>query len=147
MKFRPRYDLKTLERVRKSTTTVNNEPSMTKPSFEMDTDINILVRRFNLDGATPIEGAFDPRFYGDITNAPDLRTVLDNVRIAEERFQALPAALREQFRNSSAELWAFLNNPANNAKAVQLGLLKELIPPSDPEPGKKPPASGSEGVS
>lgn len=114
---------------------VNNEPSLTQQHFAENADINVLVKRLGLEDAPlPVE-ALDPRYYGDFTEVPDLRTALDLVRDAENRFMELPARLRAKFDNSSAKLWSWIHDPDNGPEAVRLGLLAE--PKREPETAPK----------
>jgi hypothetical protein len=112
---------------------INTGPdTIVQKQFAKDADINELVRRFGLLGKLP-EPVTDPRFYGDVEDIPDLRTALDRIRDAQQRFAALPSRVRARFRNQPAELFAFLEDERNRPEAVQLGLLtarKEPAPPS-----------------
>lgn len=109
--------------------TVNDDEDLTQQSFKDDADINILARRFGLDKQPlPVE-AVDPRYYGDLTDVPDLRTVLDIANDAKNKFMELPANLRARFYNQPALLWDFVNDPDNADECVRLGL---LVRPPDP---------------
>jgi phage internal scaffolding protein len=108
------------------------EPSLTVQSPAEDCDLNVLVKRFGIDVPLPPPAVFDPAYYGDVTDTPDLRTALDNIRLAQERFLALPARLRERFANSPAQLWDFVNDPENADEAVRLGLLTRPEPQGAP---------------
>lgn len=104
--------------------------SLTQQQFTKEADINELVRRFGIDDQIVPPGALDPRYFGDVSDVPDLRTALDRVRNAEAAFMALPAELRLRFNNSAADLWDFVNNPKNDDEAVRLGLLKRAESPA-----------------
>lgn len=135
IKWRHQYDRETDELIGNACATVNNEPTLTQQHFADNADINILVKRLGLEDAPlPVE-AFDPRYYGDFSNVPDLRTALDLVRDAENRFMELPARLRSKFDNSSAKLWSWIQDPDNGPEAVRLGLLQE--PKKEPETAPK----------
>lgn len=121
--------------------------SLVQRQFRKDSDINELVRRFGLIGRMP-DPVVDPAYYGDVADIPDLKTALDRVRDASERFLALPAKVRSRFHNDPAELFAFLNDNENRAEAVKLGLVVEpaaeppapVVPPiSSPGGGELPP--------
>lgn len=128
-KWRSAYD-GTEEAEGLAAATTFEDESLTQQSFKDDADINVLVRRFGLDKQPlPVE-ATDPRYYGDFTNVPDLRTALELVRDAENRFMDLPAQLRSKFDNNPAKLWHWINDPDNGHEAVRLGLLRA----PDPEP-------------
>lgn len=126
-KWRSAYD-DTEEREGLACATTNDEPSLTQQSFTEDADINVIVRRFGLDkGPLPVE-AVDPRYYGDFTNVPDLRTALEIVRDSENKFMDLPADIRKRFDNSPAKMWHFVNDPDNAELAVKWGLLRAYQP-------------------
>lgn len=102
--------------------------SLTSQSQAADTDLNVIIQRFGIgEGAVP-PVPVDPAYYGDFSNMPDLRTVLEIGRDAEAKFMALPARVRERFHNSAAELWEFVNDRENLEEARKLGLLKEPEP-------------------
>lgn len=104
-------------------------PSMTQQHFAKDADLNEIVKRFGIkDGSLPVVPT-DPRFYGDFTGVPDFRQALDATLDAANRFNALPAPLRNRFANDPILLWDFVNNPANFDEAIKLGLLKKPEPP------------------
>lgn len=112
------------ERIGQATGTVNDEPSLTQQQFKEDCDINVLAMRFGLTGKPVPQAMFDPAQFGDFSDVPDLRTALDLVNDAKNRFMDLPSALRYRFHNSPSELWDFVTNPENAEEAVRLGLLK-----------------------
>lgn len=110
----------------------NDLPTMTKASFAKDADINVLMKRFGVtDGAIPPAVA-DPKYYGDFSDVPDFRTALDNIRNAQERFELLPADIRNRFANDPVNLFEFVSNPDNTEESVKLGLLKKRQPPEPP---------------
>ncbi|WNK15122.1 MAG: internal scaffolding protein [Microvirus sp.] len=139
IKWRQQYDTKRDAEERALTDIACQDPSMTQQHFTEDADVNVIARRFGLDKTgvkLPIVPT-DPRYYGDFSEPMDLRTALDRVRDAENRFMDLPAKLRARFNNKPAELWTFINDPDNGPEAIKLGLLKE---PKVPE-NKTPPAT------
>jgi len=119
--------------------TVNNEEPITQQQFRDAADINILVKRFGLEHAPIPVGAFDPSYYGDFTDVPDLRTAMDRLNDARDKFMSLPPKLRARFNNNLAQLWDFVNDPENAEEAVRLGLFVQLqseTPPAvEPEQG------------
>lgn len=117
---------------------VNNDPSMTQQHFKEDADLNTIMRRFGVtDGAIP-PAALDARFFGDFSNVPDFREALDQTRQAVERFNLLPASIRNRFQNDPTLLFAWVSDPANTEEAIKIGLLKKIDPP--PKPTFTPPA-------
>lgn len=136
--YRQQYDDEADAIERAITDIVNDEPSMTEQHHAADADLNTIVARFGIgDGAIP-PAAMDPRYFGDFTDAVDLKTSLDRVREAEERFAALPVEIRRRFGNDPVALWDFVNNPANDEEAIKLGLLAKIEP--EPVPAPTPPS-------
>lgn len=112
-----------------STVSVNTAPSRTLQGPAADCDINNIMRAYGSQGMPIPPEVLDVRYYGDLSDVPDLQTALDRIREASERFASLPSALRAQFSNSPAELWEFVNDPRNADEAVNLGLLKRPAAP------------------
>lgn len=139
--WRTQYDDDRDAHERKATDIHPGGPSLTIQGPTIDTDINEIVRRFGI-GEVMIPPPADPTAYGDLSDLPDLRTVLDMGREAKERFNALPARLRGRFDNDPAKLWDFVNDPDNGEEAVHLGLLQRKPEPEEtpipvtPEPAK-----------
>lgn len=110
------------------------QESLTQQSFTADSDLNVIVKRMGIrDGEMP-PPVSDPRYYGDLTDVPDLRRCLDIGRNAVDRFMALPADLRSRFHNDPAILHRFVSDPRNLDECVRLGLLKD--PKGVPPEGK-----------
>jgi len=97
------------------------DPSKTKISEQASTDINEIVRQFGLTGQLP-DNPLPPQ-YGDFSDVLDYHGALNAVRRSEEAFQALPAALRDRFRNDPSLLIDFLGDETNREEAAQLGLV------------------------
>ncbi|WNK13050.1 MAG: internal scaffolding protein [Microvirus sp.] len=109
-----------------------DDDSLTQQHFTESADLNTIVKRFGLDqGALP-PVPLDPAYYGDVSDVPDLRTVLDIAHDARERFAALPPKLRARFANRADNLWDFVNDPENADEAIRLGLLKREETPQPP---------------
>lgn len=113
-------------------------PSLTKPEFAEQADINVLVSRFGLGNGTLPPPPNDPRYYGDVTLLPgSLREILDITRDAEAKFMALPPEVRRRFHNDAVEFLEFVNGEDNIEEARRLGLLAEPEPaPVEPAPIK-----------
>jgi len=98
------------------------EPSLTQQHFKDETDINNILRQFNITGLLP-EQPLSPR-YGDFTGIGDYHGALNAVIAAEDQFMALPANLRARFENDPAQLIDFLSDENNRSEAEKLGLLE-----------------------
>jgi len=99
------------------------DASRTQQHFKDETDINNILRQFNITGQLPTK-ALSPR-YGDFTGIGDYHSALNQVIAAEGEFMTLPAQLRARFDNDPQELIEFLNNPENKDEAIKLGLVKK----------------------
>jgi phage internal scaffolding protein len=55
---------------------------------------------------------------------------------AEESFASLPAKLRDRFKNDPASFLSFMDDPANEAEARELGILPPQKPPVKHDEGR-----------
>lgn len=144
--WRKQYDEEADALARAATDIECKDESRVQAQFAEDANLNIIVQRFGIpvDSPLPVAPA-DPRYYGDFSDVPDLRTALERVRDAQERFYALPAAVRARFENSPIVMYEFVSDPANVEEARSLGLLavKEKPPVAPAAPGGSPPPEGS----
>ena len=101
------------------------EPSLTQQHFKDETDINNILRQFNITGLLP-EAPLSPR-YGDFTGIVDYHSALNAVIAAESEFEALPAELRARFENDPAQLIDFLSDVNNKDEAIRLGLVDQKL--------------------
>jgi phage internal scaffolding protein len=101
------------------------DASLTQQHFKDETDINNILRQFNITGLLP-ENALSPR-YGDFTGINDYQSALNAVMAAESEFEALPAQIRARFNNNPEELINFLDNDANKDEAIRLGLVDQKL--------------------
>ena len=97
------------------------EPSLTQQHFKDETDINNILRQFNVTGMLP-EAPLSPR-YGDFSGIVDYHSALNAVIAAEDSFMTLPAQIRARFENDPAQLIDFLGDENNRSEAENLGLL------------------------
>lgn len=94
-----------------------------KQSFKDECDINIIVETHRRTGHLTHISQNMPQ-YGDFSNVPDFQTAFQQIEDAEKEFMSMPAALRERMRNDPGFLIAFLDDPANNQEAIDLGLVE-----------------------
>lgn len=97
------------------------DATLTQQHFKDETDINNILRQFNITGLLP-ENKLSPR-YGDFTGISDYQSALNAVIAAESEFDGLPAQIRARFNNNPEELIQFLENDQNLDEAVKLGLV------------------------
>jgi len=101
--------------------------TMTVQHMKDETDLNVIMERYGIgDGSrlpTMDFSKVDPSYYGDFSDATDLRTALQRFDEAAERFMQLPAKLRTRFNNNWHELHDWVSNPANLDEAIELKML------------------------
>lgn len=119
----------------------------TKQSFKDECDVNQVMRQWERTGQIGHVSEFTPQ-YGDFTNVDDYHAAVNQVNEAEAQFDALPAKIRKQMHNDPRVLMAFLDDPANEDLAIEMGLLppKPTLPEKPDklqqelaEAGEKPP--------
>lgn len=103
----------------------------TKQSFRDETNINNIIAKFKRTGVLEGARSTPPRF-ADFGTATDFMEVQNLLIEAKEQFMSLPAKLRTLFQNDPARLLAWLENPANRAQAIELGLIVPEQGPIDP---------------
>lgn len=123
-KFRSRYDYEGDE-VADATITYCPEPSLTKQEFKDESDINVVMRRYQNSGIAP--GASGVARYGDFSDAVDYHTASNIVLAAEEQFSRLPSKIRDRFRNDPAAFLDFVHDSKNLDEAAELGLLSDEV--------------------
>lgn len=126
--------------------------SRTKQSFRDSTSVDAVLRKYaTIGGEVSDIGALQRRAqalpYGVQDMVLDYQGQFNAVKAVEEYFRSLPAQVRE-YLGDSMGLIDFLKDPANRAKAVELGILpKPEIPagsartPPPPPPPAAPPAA------
>lgn len=139
--WRHQYDALRDQQEGDAAATACTDEHLTQQQFREDCDLNVIVKRFGLEKAPIPTDAFDPNHYGDLSNVPDLRTLLDIANDAKNSFMELPPKLRSRFNNDPAQLWAFVTDPDNADESVRLGLLTRPPDPQIQQPeGLSPPA-------
>lgn len=101
------------------------EPTLAQQQFKDETDINNILRQFNITGLLP-EAPLSP-CYGDFTGIVDYHSALNAVIAAEDQFMALPANIRARFENDPENLINFLNDESNKDEAIKLGLVDQKL--------------------
>ena len=131
--FRHQYDEEADEAVGRATQVINTEDSLTVQGPALDADINEIMRRFGVtDGSIPPVPISREEI--DWSDVPDLRRAMDITNDAVNKFNALPANIREFYDNDPRKLHdaIFGNDPLKLDAAVKLGLLKVEEPPPAP---------------
>jgi len=106
---------------------VCSDPSLAQQQFRDESDINYILRQFNITGQLPPTVQIPQ--YGDFTEVTDYHSALNLVQKADEAFMGLPAHIRARFDNDPGALLDFVHNEANRAEAEKLGITN--LPPAD----------------
>ena len=121
----------------------------TKQCFRSSCDINKMVAQYRKTGMFTNLNRRVPVF-ADVSECKSYQESLDVVIKAQDMFNSLPVLLRERFQNDPGEMVAFLQDEANLAEAIKLGL---VVAPKAPEVdaggvstpgGTVPPVSGGD---
>lgn len=96
------------------------EKSLTSQSEADSADVNLIVSRFQKTGLLP--GFGDPGQFLDVSQVPDYRGALEQVKLADAAFMQLDAKVRARFDNDPAQFLDFVSDPANGPEMVTLGL-------------------------
>lgn len=116
------------------------DPSLAKQEFKEESDINTILRRFNVTGHLP--NVRLPQF-GDFDGIVDFHSAMNAIAQAHESFDALPAEIRSRFQNDPGQFVDFCLDDQNKDELVKMGLAKapEGLPkpvlvetPVDPAP-------------
>lgn len=98
------------------------DEDQTQQQFKEECDINEITRRFGLGAEMP-NGLKVPS-YGDFTGIESYHDACNAIAEAGESFDALPATLRDRFRNDPGLFVEFVLDDANREEAVKLGLIQ-----------------------
>lgn len=118
----------------KSVSTINLEPSLTDQQWKDDSDPNHIIEKYKRTGQLTYVNKIQGKF-ADVTSIQDLHSGILSVQKAKDDFLHLSSDIRSRFNNSVIELVQFLNNPANEAEAIELGLIakkKPIVPVGGP---------------
>lgn len=102
--------------------TVNNEPSKTDQSMKKQCDVNYIMSRYTRGGEIT-HLAKQAGQYIDATKCMGLFDGLLSLHIAQSKFERLNAEVKNRFKDME-HLVQFLSDPANEAEAITLGLVK-----------------------
>lgn len=128
-----------------------DEKVHTQQQFADDADINVIMRKWAKDGVDPQANRTVPRF-GDFSEVDSYQDANQAIINANADFAELPAAIRRRMENDPAKLLGFLADAANEAEAIELGLLPNTGPEAghiktDPAPSAPPPEAPEETLS
>lgn len=125
------------------------EPSLTKQSFREEVDINNIVQRYSQTGIVDHLNTLEAH-YGDFSEVKDYQSALNAVIAAQERFEELPATIRDRFDNDAGMFLEFVSDERNGEELVRLGLAKlreeSPTPPRQPTGSNDAPPKGGGGA-
>lgn len=107
-------------KLRKRSALECKDPSLAVQSQAVESDINTIVRRFNVTGQLP-SAARLPQ-YGDFDRVDDFRSALEAVMQAQASFDAIPAEIRARFGNSPQAFLEFCSVSENLPQLQEWGL-------------------------
>ncbi len=99
------------------------DPGRTRQCFAEDADINNIFAKYRRTGilGDPLEVA-KKAFFDDFSDV-DFEASAQKIAAVKQAFDALPSDVRTRFENDPAQLLDFIDDPANESEAVDLGLL------------------------
>lgn len=106
------------------------DESLTQQQFAEESDINVIVERFGLNGELPANPVMPQ--YGDFSAVSDFQSAMNAVLKAQADFMELPAKVRSRFDNDPQKLLEFVADSGNAEEARVLGLLKPVEAPAEP---------------
>lgn len=111
--------------------------------FKNDTNVSHIVEKFQRTGILPTNNT-EPQFI-DHTQIGDYTEMLAQVTEVQQSFQKFPSKIRAFFHNDPKRFVEFIDNPKNQDKAIELGIIKPLPKPDaqragapKPEPTPEP---------
>ena len=111
---------------------LKKRPSLTEQSHKAECDVNTIMKRYERDGLLTHVNAFQGD-YGDFTGVQDYHTSMNQILLADEMFLSLPAKVREEFDNDPGKFLEFAENPDNEEKMRDMGLIPAKV---DRNPGE-----------
>ena len=109
-------------RARKPVRKTFTQPSLTKQSFQDESNVNNIMAKYLQTGLLDHVNEHQGN-YGDFINAPDYHTAMNRITAADQAFQSMPSEIRKKFSNSASQFLEFAQNPDNLEEMQELGLL------------------------
>lgn len=104
---------------------------ITKQSHKDECDIHRILKQYQRTGIlTHVQAARGT--YADLPDPVDYQQAVHTIMEAQEAFAGLPASVRSHFGNDPAAFLAAFDDPKQEAKLREFGLLRE--PPPKPHP-------------
>lgn len=96
-------------------------PSMTKQSFQEETNINNILRKYDRE-TLEAQALQNPGRFLDLPSGLDYQKALNMAINAKASFDALPGTIRAMFENNAEDFLEFMENPENEEEIISLGL-------------------------
>lgn len=116
-------------------------PTMAEQHSALETDLNYLIEKYKPDELAAYIAAKSvrrPEIIGhDFSREPSLQDAKNIIYKMKQNFEKLPDEIRNHFR-SHVDFLKFIDNPENQQKLIDLGLMKQeeitkhLIPTTTP---------------
>jgi len=105
--------------------------SIVQQQFKDECDVNVIVRRFGVTGELPqgLEGGM----FGDFSGIEDFESAVARIDEIRGRFAALPAEVREKYRNDPTEMWRAARAMSDD-ELVKATTLEEPAKPEEKAP-------------
>lgn len=145
MKLKDLHDAEEIEvgqgfkRPRSRGATYGPEESLVDQVGDGYTNVNDIMKRFErMPTAEELQAAGFAAggFYGDFIGAPDFEQALQISNAGKAQFALLPASWRAHFNHDPKEFLAFVMDPANGDKLIEMGLRKPKPPEEKPQTRK-----------
>lgn len=95
--------------------------SRTKQSFQEETNINNIIKKYDME--TMAEQALqNPGRFLDLPDGLDYQHALNLSINAKAAFDALPGTIRALFQNNAENFLEFMDDPENEKEIIELGL-------------------------
>lgn len=123
-------------------------PSQTFQSEKNDTMIEAYLRKYRATGFFGDPQRKAAAMFGDFSGLEDFQTIQNKMARIREHFDALPSTTRRFFGDDPANYVAFVTNPQNLQKSIDMGLLAKEdnnekafeAPAASPQPQPQQPA-------
>lgn len=114
------------------------DPGLTKQAHKDECDIDKIVNKYERTGVVTHLSRSRAE-YGFATSL-DLSEAIQILDKATEMFEELPSQLRAEFNNDPGKLLDFIQNPENEERAIEIGLIERVEPAPAPEPPSETPS-------
>jgi len=106
----------------------------TQQHFLHQVNVNNIVAKYRKTGIVEHVKRAQAR-YGDFSELAEFATNMDKVAKAQQGFEALPAAIRNEFKNSIPGFFEYIQDPKNREQCEKWGIFnKKPDAPAEPVP-------------